>query len=239
MSRKLTIDEFVRRAHERHDNEYDYAEVVYKNNYTPITINCKIHGPFSQTPHNHLKGNRCRKCSLDSRTYSQAKFISNARKIHGGRYDYSQVDYVNSQKKVNVICSLHGIFSVKPNNHTLRKSGCPVCRSSRGEMAIIQFLQKKKISFERQKTFSNCKSPKGWPMKFDFYIPHINMLVEFDGMQHFSKSTVGHYKTSNKDLRYTQRKDKIKTKFARDNGIKLIRIPYWDINNIPQRLQNI
>ena len=55
------------------------------------------------------------------------KFIFNANKKHNNKYDYSLVEYVNSQIKVKIICPEHGIFEMKPNNHT-QKSGCPKCK---------------------------------------------------------------------------------------------------------------
>lgn len=55
-----------------------------------------------------------------------SKFIDNSSKIHGNKYDYSLVDYVNARTKVEIICEEHGIFSQLPNNHT-RGNGCPMC----------------------------------------------------------------------------------------------------------------
>ena len=54
------------------------------------------------------------------------QFISDAIKVHGDRYDYSKVEYVNTHTPVIVICSIHGEFEQIPCDH-LHKHGCPHC----------------------------------------------------------------------------------------------------------------
>lgn len=68
-------------------------------------------------------------------------------------------------------------------------------------------------------------------MPFDFYLPNHNILIEYDGEQHYYDRG---YKTGmfRDTLEYTQMHDKIKTDYCINNNIKLIRIPYWDYNNI-------
>ena len=54
-------------------------------------------------------------------------FIDKAMKVHGQKYDYSQVDYVNSKTKVKIICKEHGMFEQTPDKHINGKCGCPSC----------------------------------------------------------------------------------------------------------------
>lgn len=54
------------------------------------------------------------------------EFIAKAREIHGNKYDYSKVKYVNAHTKVCVICPVHGEFWVTPSNH-LQNRGCKQC----------------------------------------------------------------------------------------------------------------
>lgn len=54
-------------------------------------------------------------------------FIEKARAVHGDKYDYSKVEYINNKTKVCVICPEHGEFWVRPDKHTSLKSGCPKC----------------------------------------------------------------------------------------------------------------
>ena len=227
MANPLTLQNFIHRARKIHGRKYDYSNVEYKNNYTPVSIECPIHGKFLQIPKNHLTGVECRRCYRTSVTYSKSKFIQDATKIHGNLYDYSRCQYKNSSDKVEIVCKKHGAFWVKPNNHTINKSGCPKCKWSIGELKIFNYLTEHNISHERNKTFPKCISPAGWPLKYDFFIPSKNLLIEYDGKQHFSESKIGYYTTNKTDLTYTRKKDRIKTRFAADNGIKLLRIPYW------------
>ena len=57
-------------------------------------------------------------------------FIEKAKKIHGDKYDYSKVEYINSHTKVCIICPEHGEFWQTPNNH-LHGYGCPKCKSDK------------------------------------------------------------------------------------------------------------
>ena len=59
-------------------------------------------------------------------TYKVMNFIEKSKKIHGDRYDYSLVEYVNNSTKVKIICHTHGVFEQIPAKHT-RGSNCPSC----------------------------------------------------------------------------------------------------------------
>ena len=63
-SRKLKSEEFINRSNKIHSDYYKYNDVVYKNVETPVKIKCPIHGDFNMTPHSHLKGSGCPKCSM-------------------------------------------------------------------------------------------------------------------------------------------------------------------------------
>ena len=124
-TKKLTKEEFIIRAIKIHDIKYDYSLVEYVNYLTKVKIICPIHGEFEKTPIWHIKGSGCRKCyGNDIKTTEQ--FILDAKKVHGDRYDYSLVKYVNNKKEVEIICSIHGIFEQSPIVH-LKNHGCQKC----------------------------------------------------------------------------------------------------------------
>jgi hypothetical protein len=130
--RKLTHNDFVERAGKIHGYKYDYSQVNYINTYTRIKIICPIHGEFEQTPDCHLRGYGCSKCGLaimGRPTLTTEKFIRRAKEIHGNKYDYSQVNYINVRTKVKIICKKYGIFEQSPFSH-LRNHGCPKCGQS-------------------------------------------------------------------------------------------------------------
>ncbi|MBR6517584.1 MAG: hypothetical protein IKT40_12205 [Bacilli bacterium] len=130
MPKKLSKEEFIEKAIKVHGDRYDYSNVKYKNSYTKIKIICPIHGEFEQLPTVHLKGFNCPKCKFDKlsklNSLTTEEFIDRARKVHGDKYDYSKVNYINNSTKITIICPIHGEFEQLPSNH-LSKNGCPRC----------------------------------------------------------------------------------------------------------------
>jgi very-short-patch-repair endonuclease len=126
--RKSNTNEFVEKAKKVHSDKYDYSLVNYETAHIKIQIVCKKHGFFYQTPHNHLHGKGCPNCSK-SKKLTQSEFIEKAKKVHGDKYDYSLVNYINNNTKVKIICKKHGIFYQNPNNHISKhnENGCPKC----------------------------------------------------------------------------------------------------------------
>lgn len=131
-----------------------------------------------------------------------------------------------SRKKAYWICKNGHEWKAIIKNRT-HNSGCPICKESRGEKAISIILDKMSILYEREKKFDNCKNVKKLP--FDFYLPNNNILIEHDGIQHYVPSEYFGGDKSFKDLKLN---DSIKTKFAKENNIPLLRIPYTEFNNI-------
>ena len=131
MSRRLTTEKFIEKAKKVHGERYDYSKVEYVNTNTNVTIICREHEPFPQTPHNHLQGKGCNKCGVIERSLSQAstteEFIQKAKAVHGNRYDYSSVNYVDARTHVMIICPDHGPFPQRPTNH-LDGHGCDECK---------------------------------------------------------------------------------------------------------------
>lgn len=131
MSRKITIEEFIERARKVHNDKYEYPNVVYKGMHEKVCIICPKHGEFWQTPANHLSGKGCPECGNISRWDTKGRvtteeFICRAKEIHGDKYDYSKVNYINAHTKICIICPKHGEFWQTPNNH-LTKYGCKKC----------------------------------------------------------------------------------------------------------------
>ena len=64
MPKKLTTEEFIKKAKEIHGNKYDYSLVDYKGAHEKIKIICPTHGVFEQQPNSHLNGRGCSYCSI-------------------------------------------------------------------------------------------------------------------------------------------------------------------------------
>lgn len=224
-------EKFIEESRKKHGDKYDYSNVNYRNDSTQVEIKCPEHGSFYQRPNNHLRGNGCPSCrtKLSANTfrkkYSQL-FPERANKVHNNKYDYSKVDYKNNIDNVKIICPIHGIFFQRPSNHLLGR-GCFKCAQSHGERKIETYLRNHGINFETQKKFDDCLNKT--KLAFDFWLIDFNILIEFDGQQHFEP--IG-YRGGDKKLEYTIKCDSIKNDYCSKKGIKLIRISYKNINDI-------
>ena len=137
---KLTREEFIKKAREKHGNKYDYSKVVYKTMHEKICIVCPEHGEFWQLPCNHLKYDTCcPKCN--TKVSDKFDFIKKAKEIHGDKYDYSKVDYKDSHTKVCIICPEHGEFWQTPHGHLTGK-GCQKCASNKLRSTTEEFIKK-------------------------------------------------------------------------------------------------
>ena len=111
-------------------------------------------------------------------------------------------------------------------------NGCPLCYDSNGENKIKNILDQINITYEIQKTFDDCKNTK--KLRFDFYLPKYNVLIEYDGMQHFKPiKFFGGIKRFN-DL---NKHDNIKNEYASKNNIPLLRIPYTKFDSIEEEIK--
>lgn len=228
----LTPHKFINKAILTHGERYDYSLVNYMGALIHVDIICKEHGVFRQKPNNHLNGYGCPKCGkikFSNKIFN--KFIEKAKILHENKYDYSKVVYVNISTNVDIICPKHGIFKQSPNNH-LKGCGCPYCKESVGEKKIVDYLLKNSIEFERNKKFNNCKNI--YKLAFDFFLPNNNMLIEYDGIQHFLPFK--YYGGENKLIRQ-RNNDKIKEEFAKSNNYILLRIKYDKLNEINNILE--
>jgi len=159
------------------------------------------------------------------------EFIERARKIHGDKYDYSLVEYKNAKTKIKIICSIHGVFEQIPDNHLRKKYGCPFCRESQGEKEIAKILTEMNISFERQKKFEDCKNKL--PLPFDFYIPSLNLLIEYQGIQHFKPVDFFGGEKSFKEIIF---RDKIKLQYCNRNDTPNLLI-IKDLKDIKKKIE--
>ena len=218
-SQRLSKEDFIKKAREKHKGKYDYSKVDYVNNYTKVCIICNKpnHGEFWQTPSDHLQGKGCQKCKVDKTrercVSTKEKFIKKAIAIHGDKYDYSKVEYVNANTKVCIICPEHGEFWQRPADHT-RGKGCLTCNLSHLERSVMNYLDEAGITYDYQKHFD-------WLGKqsLDFYLPDYNVGVECQGGQHFFP--VEHF-GGDEGFKKILERDKRKFKKCQKNGIKIL-----------------
>ena len=75
--RKSNLEDVIKGFKETHGNKYDYSKVIYKNTETNVCVICPKHGEFWQTPHSHLSGQGCPKCSRSLMEEYVAKYFNN------------------------------------------------------------------------------------------------------------------------------------------------------------------
>lgn len=131
MVAKTTLEEFLKRAKEVHEDKYDYSFIEEFGPKKKVKIYCKTHNLFFyQLSTKHLSGQGCYLCRNEKISKKKSSntddFIAKARLIHGDRYDYSLVNYVSNRTPIIVICKKHGEFLVLPTNH-LKGCQCESC----------------------------------------------------------------------------------------------------------------
>jgi len=242
-STKLTQKEFLRRAKEIHGDKYDYSLITeewWQKNYkgskkTSIKIICNKHGIFKQRVFNHLIGSGCPKCAKNLQL-TREEFLKKAKEIHGDKYDYSLItedwwkeNYKNTHVKIPIICSKHEVFYQKVNDH-LNYHGCSKCQISKGEIKIENYLIKNNINYIYQYKIKY----QDRNFYFDFYLPELNLAIEYDGIFHFESPS----EIFENEVQKQKERDKLKDQYCQENDINLLRIPYWDFKKIDEILEN-
>lgn len=220
---------FVENANTIHGiGKYDYSRVEYKSWWSNIEIRCvKCDHWFKQRAGHHLSGHGCSKCM---NIKSTNEFVQDAIGVHGmGRFGYADVEYVNSESMVKIFCNkCNSHFAQKPSVH-LQGCGCPRCNESRGERTISEWLASHNVPFEAQWVPSS--KVYGRRLRYDFYAKGV--LIEFDGVQHFEPIEIF---GGEKALMGVQERDALKTRWAKENGIPMIRVHHLEYDKIGEIL---
>ena len=147
--KKLTQEEVIERFRNVHGDKYDYSQVSYIDAFTKVKVYCPKHGFFEIRPINHWRGAQCKKCAYElssqKRKMPLKNFIEKSIAIHGRKYNYSKVVYINNNTKVCIICPLHGEFWQNAGSH-LAGRGCPEC----GIDTISKKIKKEQDLFIKQ-----------------------------------------------------------------------------------------
>lgn len=133
MARKITTEIWISELPEKHTLKYGYKDSVYRSTKELVEITCPIHGNFWQRAGVHSRGAGCNACAVakagDTQRLTTEQWVANAALQWGDLYDHSLVEYRSAVQKVDIICKVHGLFSILPSNHVngARSQGCPVC----------------------------------------------------------------------------------------------------------------
>ena len=166
LQKKITNSkEFISKAKDLHGDKYDYSKVNYVNCSTKVCIICPKHGDFWTNPNNFIyRKTECPECAKEQQKARQSmttkEFVEKAKKVHGDRYDYSKVNYVNSKTKICIICQKHGEFWQTPSHH-LQGCNCPKCANeethNNQRCKVEEFIEKSKSVHGDKYDYSEVK----------------------------------------------------------------------------------
>lgn len=199
-----------------------------------IKIRCKKHDNISNSsPYEIIHGKGCIYCGFEklSETNKTPKDIF----IEQLKTAYNNIELESGYNGKTNYASFHcKICDAKWTGiaYYVENRGCPRCNGFSTEAMVGKYLQQYKINYIPQKSFSDCRDQR--PLPFDFYLPDYNILIEYDGEEHFRPVNFGGISDDEalEHLKITQYHDKIKTNYCQENGIPLIRIPFWEKKNI-------
>lgn len=206
----------------------------YVDMKTPILHKCLIHNiEWLTTPDSAIHGSGCIKCRSERisnklcKTHEQ--YVNQVKVINPNIIVIG--NYINSHTPILHKCLIDGNEWYAEPSNILSGCGCSQCNESKGEREIRLWLESQHITYECQKTFEDCCDIR--PLPFDFYLPNYNKCIEYDGQQHFEPID---FFGGQECFEYTAKHDNIKNEYCKNNGISLLRIPYF--RNINEELNN-
>ena len=225
------------------DRDYELLTSEYKNTTTPLEYICKKHfekGILKITLRDFLSGKGCRYCGFER----SAKAKMHSDDFYKQRCEDLGLEYVgryvdeDHTSVIQYICPKHKDKGVQHKSISCINvnAGCPYCKNLKNEKNLASLLATLGFKVETQKRFSDCRFKN--PLPFDFYLPDFNILIEFDGEFHYMPIRKGSMTDEEaiEQMKNTQQRDQIKTQYCKDNNSPLIRIPYWEKDNMEQFL---
>ena len=141
-------------------------------------------------------------------------------------------EYTGSEGHITCQCNICGHIWSPIARSLKNKEGCPACKMSRGERKIHQYLTNRNLQFEYQKSFLDCSDKSS--LLFDFYIDSIRLAIEYDGEQHFFPVDFAGRGRNWAEEQFKKNKfhDELKNQYCLEHNISLLRIPYFEYENI-------
>jgi hypothetical protein len=227
----------AKRTHEQYIKDLTLInpsiEVVekYINVDTAILHRCQVcNYEWSVKPNHTLSGHGCPRCAAKLNGESKRKDVEEyLKELLNVNQNIELVDdYINYNTAILHKCKKCNYeWPISPQ-HTLRGQGCPRCNESHGERWVRQWLEQHKASFIFQHRFKDCKDI--FELPFDFYLPHQDVCIEYQGRQHYEPVNFGGINDEQalKNLETTQLHDQIKKGYCLSKNIQLLCIPYWE-----------
>ena len=226
---KKTTESFKQEVKELTNNEFSVLS-EYKNARTPLLMKHNHCGrEFFIAPSTFLGKLACKDCSYKQRgldrRFTQEEFELKVKEVGKGEFSLqSKYETTNQQVLLkHEVCGCE--WWSYPNNFLHYGIVCRQCEhtKSKGEELIKEYLDENEIEYLFQHTYDDLKHKRA--LAYDFYIPEKNLLIEYDGLQHFKPIE---YFGGEKAFKERQFKDNLKNEYAKQNNIDLIRIPYYE-----------
>lgn len=210
---------------------YTLLSDKYKNSTSKLSLICPLGHKFEMSWNSFHQGHRCPICVRRSNadkhrlSYKEVK-----ERIESFEYKLLSEEYIDNQTKLLVRCPYNHEYEVTYANFQ-QGSRCPICKISKGEQKIIDWLNKNNINYIYNKEyFKDLLSSLGNPLRPDFIIEDRKIWIEYDGEYHYQDTyNDGSYER-------TRIYDELKNQYAKENGWELIRISYWDFDKIEEIL---
>lgn len=225
---------------------YELRSTEYVNNTTPLNYICLKHmdkGVLQITLRDFLSGRGCKYCGREATTLGRRLSSEKLKSLCEEMdmiYVGCSIDNANQSSLIHYICPKHTDIGVQKKlaQNFRKKTGCPLCSVLKGEKKISNLFDSWNFSYTPQKRFEECKDK--YTLPFDFYLDTFNILVEYDGEFHYKPIRKGSMSDEQafEEFSRVRLHDSIKTKFCIEHHIPLIRIPYWEFENLELYLFN-
>jgi hypothetical protein len=175
---------FIFKAKQIHGNKFNYDLVEYIKSHLKIKILCnQCNIIIEQRPNDHLKGYGCKNCANNALKLNQEEFILKSQSIHGDKYNYKKVQYLNNHTKVIIKCNSCNIcFKQRPNDH-LSGRGCFICASNLKKTSLEDFILKSKKIHDNRYNYDSVLYT-GSKNKIDIFCLKCNTLFSQKASHH-------------------------------------------------------
>lgn len=244
ITRKFTNEEFLEKVKSIHGDEFKVIS-KYINSQSPITVihkECNRKITYNQAK-TLLDIKKCSLCNYKdpSRVHNKGKLEDIKRRVNEIDSDYILTSdfYNNNKEKIrfkHIKCGKEFLMAFNKFQNMNRR--CPHCKErSKGETKINKILKENNINFIEEAIFPDCKFERN--LRFDFFLPDYNTVIEFDGKQHFQESFGSNKEDAKENLRITKLRDKIKNNYCIEKGIRLYRIPFTKLEILDDEMDHI
>lgn len=217
---------------------YKLITQTYSKYTDKLTYICNKHsnaGEQQITFVDFLRDRGCNECGRERTVFSHLhsdEYYKSECEKRGFIFHHREIH--NQHSVIYFICTRHpehGIQSKDVSNFEVTQ-GCKFCAINVTENRLNNILNEWGYPYVTQKRFQDCKDKRALP--FDVYIEQLNIAIEYDGEFHYMPIRKGSMTDEEalKQFEKTKYHDAIKTQYCIDNNINLIRIPYWEQDNM-------